>query len=465
MFTRLRAFFGALPLRVKWIAALTMTSLTGIAVIAILVSSVTFSAFDRLLIGRAQASLAEAAARYYAETGGLVGLARALINNPDVPERPSMLIMRAPLAPGLVVTDNAGQVVFADGERARIGQPFDPERLPVSDSQPIVIDGETVGTIWFIGGGAPPLDARDEGYLSAARAAILIGALAAVGTSVLVGLVLSAALLRPVRALTGAVRAMSAGDLAQRVEVQQRDEIGALASAFNTLSDRLAHAESLRRQMTADIAHELRTPLTVISGTLEGLRDGTLKPTPTRFETLYGQAGQLGRLIDDLRTLALADAGELRLARAPVSPAELLRDLGEAFGHVAAARGVLLEVYAPDGLPEVYIDRERITQVCANLISNALRYARACISVDARLEEAGCVAIRVTDDGVGIPSEALPHIFERFYRADDSRDDEGGGTGLGLAIARSIVGAHGGTIAAENAPGAGARLTVRLPAA
>ncbi|MBK8026678.1 MAG: HAMP domain-containing protein [Chloroflexi bacterium] len=338
------------------------------------------------------------------------------------------------------------------------------DRVPadaIKSSVPVKVDGVQVGEVYFVGG-LPELDAREQLYVFAIYRAILVGAAAAIGVSVLVGLILSRALLRPLRALTSAVRAMHAGQLEQRVDVRSQDEIGQLAGAFNEMSAQVARANQLRKQMTADIAHDLRSPLTVISGYLEGLRDGTFKPTPARFDTMFAEASQLGHLIEDLRTLSLADAGELRLTRQAINPGELLHAAAEAFQPAAQARGITLAAEATPNLSAVPLDRERMNQVLANLIGNALRYARSHITLKAA-PEGNAVRLSVEDDGGGIPAEKLPFIFERLYRADEARSSAEGESGLGLAIARAIVEAHGGSILASSTTGVGTQFTILLP--
>jgi signal transduction histidine kinase len=221
--------------------------------------------------------------------------------------------------------------------------------------------------------------------------------------------------------------------------------------------------------MTADIAYDLRTPLTVISGYLESLRDGVLKPTHERFDAMYKEAQHLQRLVEDLRTLSLADAGELSLQLEATPPRSLLERLAATFQHQAEQRQVTLQVEVEPELPAVNVDPERMAQVLGNLISNALRYTPegGQITLSAQ-RQASAVALQVQDNGAGITPEALPHIFERFYRGDTARHDCGqsddGESGLGLAIARSIVELHGGTITADSAPGKGTKIAIVLPA-
>jgi signal transduction histidine kinase len=246
--------------------------------------------------------------------------------------------------------------------------------------------------------------------------------------------------------------------------VRSRDELGELAQAFNQMSTDLAHATQLRRQMTADIAHDLRTPLTVIGGYVEALRDQVLLPTPERFDMIYGEVQHLQQLVDDLRTLSLADAGELRLTRHPIEPRALLAEVAALFQHRADQQHIALRVDAAENLPAINIDEGRFVQVLSNLIANALRYTPdgGHITLGA-VDRSGGVQLIVRDDGAGISPEALPHIFDRFYRADQSRQQESGESGLGLAIARSIIEAHGGTITVESEVGQGSTFAVCLP--
>jgi signal transduction histidine kinase len=261
---------------------------------------------------------------------------------------------------------------------------------------------------------------------------------------------------------------MAQGDLGQQVAVRSQDELGDLANAFNQMSHDLAQATEARRQMTADVAHDLRTPLTVLMGYTEPLQEGKLKGTPELYAVMHDEVLHLKHLIEDLRTLSLADAGELRLYRRPVDTKALLERTGLAFMALAEQKGVRLHVEAADNLPLLNVDVERTTQLLKNLVSNALRHTPAGgeIVLSAEFDAAAHrIHLAVQDTGVGIAPDALPHIFDRFYRADKSRERTEGESGLGLAIAKSIVRAHGGTIKAESAPEEGTTFTISLPPA
>jgi signal transduction histidine kinase len=224
----------------------------------------------------------------------------------------------------------------------------------------------------------------------------------------------------------------------------------------------------MRRQMTADVAHDLRTPLSLLLGYTEALHDGKFQGSRQTYEVMHDAARQLQRLVDDLNTLALADAGELKLARQPAAPQALLERTVRSFRAQAEAQQVTLvtEGSSPGSIPLVDVDPDRFAQVLANLAANALRYTPAGgrVTLSAQAEQEG-VVLRVQDTGSGIAPEHLPYVFDRFYRGDKARHNQSGEAGLGLAIARSIVESHGGTIAVQSNLGQGATFTIWLPAA
>jgi signal transduction histidine kinase len=223
--------------------------------------------------------------------------------------------------------------------------------------------------------------------------------------------------------------------------------------------------------MTADIAHELRTPLSLIMGYAEALSDGKLEGTPETFDLLHDEAQHLSRMVDDLRTLSLADAGELSLNRRLVRPPALLQRVATAYASQAQGKDVSLQVETEEDLPEIELDPDRMAQVLGNLVSNALRHTPAggeiLLCATCRPESLDgydyAVNISVHDTGFGIAPDDLPHIFERFYRGDEARHQQDGESGLGLAIAKSIVEAHAGTITVHSELGKGTTVMVDLP--
>ena len=233
------------------------------------------------------------------------------------------------------------------------------------------------------------------------------------------------------------------------------------------LAGALQQSEQLRRSMIADVSHELRTPLTVIQGNLRALLDDVYPLDKAEIATIYDESVLLGRLVSDLRQLAQAEAGQLALRIQPSDAGALARGAIVPFEAGAAAQGVALTLAVPPGLPAVAADADRVRQVLHNLVANALRYTPAggTVACAAHLDGETWVLFEVRDTGAGIAADDLPHVFERFWRADRSRSREQGGSGLGLAIARQIVEAHGGRIGAESQPGQGSRFWFYLPAA
>jgi signal transduction histidine kinase len=266
---------------------------------------------------------------------------------------------------------------------------------------------------------------------------------------------------RPVGTLMEAADRVAGGDYEARVEEQGPREMRRLARSFNAMAERLQANEEQRRNLLADVAHELRTPLSVIQGNAEAMLDGLYPMDRAHLEPLLEEMRVMARLLDDLQTLSTAEAGALRLHREHVEPAALLEDAAAAFRPSAQAAGVSLELRVAPGLPGLEVDAVRISEVLANLLSNAVRHTPAggSIVISAAPEQGGgAVAFAVADAGTGIPAELLPHIFDRFVKAPHSR-----GAGLGLAIAKSLVEAHGGEISAESRPGQGTTLRFTLP--
>ncbi len=324
-----------------------------------------------------------------------------------------------------------------------------------------------MGSRWgrYLTASEPPgLNPQEAQFLQRTNEALIFAMLGALLVALAIGILLARTLTRPLQALTHAAQSITQGQLEQEVKVSANDEIGQLAVAFNRMSQEVARVNQLRRQMTADIAHDLRTPLTVISGYVESIRDGDLKPTPERFALIYSEIERLQNLVGDLRMLSMADAGELSLNPQSLSPKNLLERAAALFRHQAEGQNVAIQVKAGDDLPNFRVDEARMIQVLGNLISNALRYTLSGGTIILAAQSFGDeLEIRVEDTGVGIPEDELPHIFNRFHRGDKSRHTETGETGLGLAIVKALVEAHGGSVMAESKPGEGTTIRLVFP--
>lgn len=264
----------------------------------------------------------------------------------------------------------------------------------------------------------------------------------------------------PLGDLIDAAESVESGNYAVRVRPRGPRELRSLARAFNSMSARLESSEEQRKQLLADVTHELRTPLTVVQGNLEALLDGVYPADAEHLAPILDETRVLSRLVDDLRTLSLAEAGALTLHREPTDIAELVSDTVASFRMQADGGGIAVSTVSGDELPQTEIDPVRLREVLSNLLSNALRYTPrgGTIRVAASASE-GRLHLSVRDSGPGIAPELLPHVFDRFYKSEESR-----GAGLGLAIAKSLVVAHGGEIEANSAPGQGTEMRLWVPA-
>jgi two-component system, OmpR family, sensor histidine kinase BaeS len=271
----------------------------------------------------------------------------------------------------------------------------------------------------------------------------------------------------PLVTVMAAFEAVANGDLSVRVPEKYPGEFGRLARSFNRMAAELARSDQQRRHLTADVAHELRTPLHIIQGNLEGIIDGIYSPTPEHIGTTLEETRLLARLVDDLQTLSLAEAGQLTLTWEDVDVSELLADVQTSFSGQAEAAGIALGVDLASDRQQLVIqaDRDRLDQVLGNLVANALRHTQNGGKIILHAEHiAGGVHLVIQDTGDGIPAEDLPFIFDRFWRGDRSRSHQAGaGSGLGLAISKQLILAHKGKIGVESAIGMGTTFTIDLP--
>jgi two-component system sensor histidine kinase BaeS len=306
-----------------------------------------------------------------------------------------------------------------------------------------------------------------------ASEALVLAALLAFVAALVLSLIISRRVVVPVQDIMAASQRIAGGYYDERVGVPggapsgDMDELGRLAQSFNHMAASLQRTESLRQELIGNVAHELRTPLASIKGYMEGLIDGVLPAQAETFQHVHREADRMQRLVDDLQELSRVEAGAIKLELQSIPVSRLVEAARSRLGRQFEEKGVSLETDLAEELPPVRADESRIGQVLLNLVGNALQYTPAGGRVCIRARREGdAVRLSVEDNGIGIAAEDLPHVFERFYRADKSRSRAGGGTGIGLTIARHLVEAHGGAIQAESA-GAGRGSTFRftLPAA
>ncbi len=329
---------------------------------------------------------------------------------------------------------------------------------------PLEVRGEIVGYLQPEGGIAELPEDFESLLIERVNRASLVSAMISGGIAIILALVMSTLIMKPVRRLTRAAGSLADGDLSQRVPAHGRDELATLAKTFNQMATSLQGAEERRQAMTADIAHELRNPLAIQRAHLEAMLDGLYPLNNDNLVQIKTQNLQLTRMVEDLRTLALADAGELPLTKLYTDLTTLCKETRSRFEPQAQTKGLKLTSSCPKTSLKADVDPERIQQILDNLMQNAIRHTpqngQITISINTLKDNA---LIQVHDSGPGIPEEALSQLFERFYRVDKGRARAAGGTGLGLAIARKLAEAHGGSLSAANHPKGGAIFTLRLP--
>ncbi len=309
--------------------------------------------------------------------------------------------------------------------------------------------------------------ALQEQFQSVIQQSLLISGFAALGAAVIVSLFVSRRIVEPIQTLSSVSQRLAQGFYRERTSLNADDEIAQLAQSVNQLADALEQTERRRLALLADVTHELRTPLATIGGYMEGLVDGVVSANPATFNLILRETRRLQRLIEDLELLSRVEAGQLPVIARAIDLRPVLEEQIAQFEPLFHSNQVSLLLDAPEHLPQVWADPDRVAQVLINILANAYRYTPAGgqVVVEVRADDHE-VRIAVIDSGIGIAAEHLPHLFERFYRVDKSRARNSGGSGIGLAIARHLVYAQGGDIWAESdGIGKGARFIFTLPLA
>ena len=330
------------------------------------------------------------------------------------------------------------------------------------------MNGVGFGMMHGQGAGGGMMQDLYSGYRASFNEALTYAALAASVVAVIVGIMLSRRVIAPVRAMMNASQRIAEGRYEERVQVQSADELGQLAVRFNQMAEKLEQVESMRRRLIGDVSHELRTPLTAIKGSMEGLMDGVLPATHETYQQIHSEADRLNRLVDDLQELSRVEARAYQLDVRPVDVPSIVQTVSKRLASQFEAKRIALELDLPADLPRLLADEDRTVQVLTNLVANAIQHT----AVDGKVMISAVrvndeVEISVRDNGIGIPSEHLAHIFDRFYRVDKSRSRRtGGGSGIGLTIAKHFVEAMGGRIWVESdGESKGSVFTFTLPVA
>ena len=458
--------------------AFALVVLVMVAAIALLADLTAGHAFRRYLTYSGTSlheTLSDDLIDYYRLHGSWAGIGEFLPYVPRIHGGRESLPRRqaGTMGPGsgplqIVLADERGRVIYDSHDPLADRRLTRDERAAAQD---IELDGEVIGQLVIA---LPFQEARlgplEQVFVTRLRQLLVGGALLASLLGVLLGLLISRNLTAPLQRLATAARAVAHRDFSHRVAITGSVEMAEVSQAFNDMAAALEESELQREQMVADVAHELRSPLTVLQGNLRAILDDVYPLEKAEIGRLYDETRLLSRLVDDLKDLALADAGELRLNLQPTDAAEIIRFTVEKLS--AAAPDLRFSLQLPDDLPLVQADPDRLAQVLRNLLSNALRHTAAGGSVTVAATASGkSVEIMVADSGEGIAPEDLPHVFDRFWRADAARtrgERDGvsywsSGSGLGLSIAQSLVEAHGGRIWVESTPGQGAAFYFTLP--
>lgn len=450
------------------VAFIVVTQLS-IVVVAILASGQISGVFRSYVIQRNIALLGDSVRGVGGETAaGGVGLFDQAIHTEPAPAFMEPFSI-------FILADSKGKILYAP-DQTRVNDVLTTtERtaaIPIVGDQPM--PASRIAVKWSLPADdvafvVPPEDntinffasSPEQDFLTQLNSVLIVAAIVVGIIGAIIGFFINRMLVAPLASLAEAARAFAAHDWSKRIALKGPGEITSVAAAFNEMADELTRAETVRRNMIADIAHELRTPLAVMQCNLRGLLDGLYTITHSEIGILYDETRLLSRLVGDLHDLALADAGKLNLHFSSVSLDKMLQSLVHSFTAFAENNQIALDTR--NTLPPVRADADRVMQILRNMITNALRHTpEGSIRVSAQSQKDG-VLIEVIDTGEGIPKEDLPHVFDRFYRGDKSRARSSGGSGLGLAITKALVEAMHGMIGVESTIGKGTRFWFTLP--
>ena len=446
----------SLSIRTKFTLAFLTASLVAIGLVGIFISQFSTQQFQSFIVERLIENYSTLVKNYYETNGSLIGIERALSSPTSNDPRQFEDFGRS----GIILISANKVIIMGDGNYPS-GTSLATSEL--SDAYTIEVNGNTIAYLAVFTPAFQP-NPQEAQFIRQTNRALIYASLIAIFLAISLGLIFTQTLLKPLANLNNAIGKIEQGELLQEVKKTSNDELGEVITGFNNMSNALVKATAQRKQMTADIAHELRSPLTVINGYLEALQDGSLSPTPERLETIQGEVNQLNRLVNDLRTLAMADAGQLDIFKDFINIDELFQHLEDAYKIIVASKNINLEFVNSPEVSTIYADEGRILQVLSNLINNALLHTdsggRVLVSSQ---QNQTITTIHISDTGEGIPNNQLDTIFQRFYRADPSRQSSNGETGLGLSIVKTLIEAHNGKVEVQSQVSVGTTFIIELP--
>lgn len=464
-----------LSITTRLILSFVAIILVSIVLVIVVSNRVVYNRFSDLVV-RSGANFSRRVVpvleRYYESNGSWEGVGSVVFNMPGSHEA-GMGRNRSdnmnPGMTGLMITAQEERFILIAGDEVIFDS--NPEGIPINNPDnlarfgtPIEVGGERVGT-FLVASTMGILSETQNIFIRRVNAALIWVGLISIFLVFVVAIWQSRAIIKPLHQMASAANRLAKGDYQQRVVVDRNDELGDVATAFNQMASELAQQEEIRRQLMADVAHELRTPLSILRIDLESMEDGLMDPNPDNIRHLQREVAYLSNLVEDLRMLSLADAGDLKVEKIRIELNSLVREMVERQQNAARERKINLTASYFDQEIFVMGDTQRLSQVMINLLSNAIQHTPEEHEIMTRIEKQGQNAIvSVTNTGSWILQEDLNRIFDRFYRVERSRNRDQGGSGLGLSIARSLVEAHGGKIWAESMEGKSTTFKISLPA-
>lgn len=330
--------------------------------------------------------------------------------------------------------------------------------------KPIQVNAQVVGYLGFYPRRNLHEDSDNQQFVNDLRRTFILVGLLTLFSSLIIALLFSRQLVKPIRSLRRSTSALAAGDYKTRIDIHSNDELGDLSRDFNQLAESLQQHETSRRQWIMDIAHELRTPLAILRGEIEAIQDGVSDSSPQTLQSLHQETLHLQRLVDDLYTLSMSDNGSLTYQKTELDFNELIRDSLAQFENQFTKQNIAIQVELPDKPVSFHGDSQRLQQLIQNLLKNSLRYTDTPGKLLIQLQQENQrIRLTIDDSAPGVPNESLPRLFERLYRVENSRNRATGGAGIGLSICYNIVQAHAGKISASHSTLGGLNITMTFP--